>query len=76
MFVALLSLLLAGAPDAVETQPAGVPAKAEKKVCKRFGSSESRMGSNKVCKTAAEWKRMEMSGEHVEVKHDRSGRSH
>lgn len=78
MFLALLPILLAGsaATGATDPVPPVVPAKEEKKICKRYGSSESRMGSNRVCKTVAEWKRLEANDQRVDVKHDRSTRSH
>ena len=71
----LTMLLLAASPAVAATQPSTAPAKAEKKVCKRFGPSDSRMGSKRVCKTAAEWKLMVTNDERVEVKQSRSGRS-
>lgn len=77
MFLISLTLLLAAspAPAPVDHSQHVQPAKAEKKVCKRFGASESRMGAKRICKTAAEWKRMERGGEIVEVESTRAGRS-
>ena len=39
-----------GAAAVAQAQP-----KQEKKICKRFDASESRLGSKRICKTAAEW---------------------
>ena len=52
------------------------PAKAEKKVCKKFEDTASRLGSKRVCRTAAEWAAMEARGEREKVDSTRSGRSY
>jgi hypothetical protein len=59
--IALLSvLLLASETPAAVAPSTDVPAaeapKEEKKICKREGSTESRLGSKRICLTAAEWK--------------------
>ena len=33
----------------------------ERKICKRFAASESRLGAKKICLTAEQWKRREQS---------------
>lgn len=78
MFLAFVPLLVAGSAAASSggtAAPAAAPAQVEKRICKRMGTSESRMGSKRICKTAAEWKRMDRNDERVTVKSDRSGRS-
>ena len=70
MFAVALSMLLLAAettPAPVAAAPAqAAPAaavdadkadKAEKKICKRESSTESRLGSKRICLTAEEWKR-------------------
>ena len=62
--LAALSMIVAAAPaaatakgqDAPETASAG---KAEKKTCRRFDDSTSRMKSTKLCLTKAQWKKFE-----------------
>ena len=60
--VALSMLLLAtdttaAAPSQpVEAQQTAEAPKVEKKICKRDQATESRMGSKRICLTAAEWK--------------------
>ena len=61
--VALSVLLLATETTAAtpQTPAAAVPqsseaTKAEKKICKREQSTESRMRSKRICLTAAQWK--------------------
>jgi len=52
-------LLLAIFADPVTAQAdtgASEQPKAERKICRRDYASESRMGSKRICKTAAEWK--------------------
>lgn len=55
-------LLLTASPTATDAAaiPAPAPAaeapKAERKICKSQGVSESRMGAKRICLTAAEWK--------------------
>lgn len=70
-----IALLLAGAPAAT-AEPAPVQPKVEKQICKRFGASESRMAAKRICKTAAEWRRMTLGDERVEVESARAGRTH
>ena len=60
--IALSMLLLASdttaaAPtQSVEASQAAEAPKIEKKICKREQATESRMGSKRICLTAAEWK--------------------
>lgn len=65
-FVALTAVGSVAAAEPTPTAPnhqsqvGAKPAK-EKKICKMIGEQEigSRFGSDKVCKTAAEWKKLE-----------------
>ncbi|NML06856.1 hypothetical protein [Sphingomonas sp. G-3-2-10] len=59
MFVfAVVMSLAAIAQDApVQTQAVNPPE--ERKICKRTQDTGSRMGSKRICKTAAEWRAME-----------------
>lgn len=61
MLLALLPVLFATAAAATAADVAApatpATAKAEKKICKRSQATESRMGSKRICKTAAAWKR-------------------
>lgn len=66
MITALLSLLLLAGSPAAPT-PAPTPATTaskstaqeagteERKICKREGSTESRLGAKRICLTAKEW---------------------
>ena len=61
--ITLLSLLLLGAETPAETAqsaPGSVATaeapKDEKKICKREMATESRMGSKRICLTAAQWR--------------------
>ena len=59
-FAALLLLALVSEPTAASGNSGAAAAsqvqpKQEKKICKRFDASETRLGSKRVCKTAAEW---------------------
>lgn len=60
--ITLLSVLLLASetPAAVAPAPeapvAAEASKAERKICKREGSTESRLGSKRICLTAAEWR--------------------
>ena len=60
MIPALLSVLwLATEVPATSNQPDPAPAEAskeERKICKREMDTTSRMGSKRVCLTAAQWK--------------------
>lgn len=60
MITLLSALLLAAETPAVVAPAADAPAaeapKEEKKICKREGNTESRLGSKKICLTAAEWR--------------------
>ena len=63
MFTVALSLLVlatetvAATPaQPTEVQQTAEAPKAEKKICKREQATESRMGSKRICLTAAEWK--------------------
>ena len=55
---------------------AAKPSKAERKVCRNYQDSSSRMGAKKVCRTAAEWQAMEARGERETVDLKRSGRTY
>lgn len=71
MITALFSLfLLAGAPENSASTPAPAaetdsvttsapaaakPAPKQRKICKREGATESRLGGTRVCLTAEEW---------------------
>ena len=58
MITALFSVLLL-ASDAAAAAPAPASTEApkeEKKICKREMATESRMGSKRVCLTAAQWR--------------------
>jgi hypothetical protein len=71
MITVLLSLfLLAGAPENSTSTPAPAadagsvtnpapaaakPATKQRKICKREGATESRLGGTRVCLTAEEW---------------------
>lgn len=46
--------------DAAPSPPAEV--KEERKICMREESTGSRLGSKRICKTAAEWKAMQGDG--------------
>lgn len=68
MFTVALSLLLLATETAAATtaQPTDVQQateapKVEKKICKREQSTESRLGSKRICLTAAEWKERQSS---------------
>ena len=64
LFIALVfAATTPASPASAETQspPAKTKTVEEKKVCKRIPSTTSRMGSEKVCMTAAEWKKQENS---------------
>ena len=76
MFAVALSMLLLAAettPAPVADAPAqAAPAatvgadkaeKAEKKICKRESSTESRLGSKRICLTAEQWKAAQQSAE-------------
>lgn len=57
----LFSLLLAAAlqsagPVDHAQHATPIKAKPERKICKRNDTTESRMGSKRICKTAAEWR--------------------
>jgi hypothetical protein len=75
MFTVALSLLLLATETAAATsaQPAEAQqsveaSKAEKKICKREQATESRMGSKRICLTAAEWKeRQSQSGDSLGI---------
>jgi len=59
--VALSVLFLAAANDTDATAAAPAPQaaeapKAERKICKREESSESRLGAKRVCLTAEQWR--------------------
>lgn len=61
MIIILGALLLATESPAVvapstEATAAVEAPKEEKKICKRETATESRMGSKRICLTAAEWK--------------------
>jgi hypothetical protein len=60
MISALFSVLLLASDTAAAPAPAAPAAtetpKAERKICKREMDTTSRMGSKKICMTAAEWK--------------------
>jgi hypothetical protein len=43
------------------TAAAAAPAK-ERKICKKLEVTESRMGANRICKTAAEWREDQQNG--------------
>lgn len=64
--ITLLSLLLLGADTPAETaQPAPAASSAEapkeeKKICKREMATESRMGSKRICLTAAQWRQRQV----------------
>jgi hypothetical protein len=46
----------AAAQDGASTQ---AEAKKERKICKRYEASETRMGSKRICRTAKEWREAE-----------------
>lgn len=59
--VALSVLFLAAANDTAATTAAPAPQateapKAERKICKREESTESRLGGKRVCLTAEQWR--------------------
>lgn len=63
MITALFSLLLlADSPANSAPTPSTAPVaqketpKEERKICKREGSTESRLGGKRICLTAEEWK--------------------
>lgn len=61
MFVFAFALSILSAPvlpaqDVPAQEPATTTAKPERKICKRTQDTGSRMGSARVCKTAAEWR--------------------
>ena len=49
------------ASEATEASPGNSTSteqpKEERKICKRFTNSESRLGAKKICMTAAQWKK-------------------
>lgn len=55
-------LMLAASPSATTLAATPAPAvaaeapKAERKICRRDATSESRLGGKRICLTAAEWK--------------------
>lgn len=63
MITAFFSLLLladvsaasAPAPAPEATGPAKAAPAEERKICKREGSTESRLGNKRICLTAKEW---------------------
>ncbi len=63
--VAALSLIAAAAPAmAAKTQSEQQPqatsgGKAERKICKTFNATESRMKAQRLCYTKAQWKKFE-----------------
>lgn len=60
VMIAVATVAPSKADHATHTAAAKVPAaKAEKMICKRNGATESRMGSKRICKTAAQWRRNE-----------------
>ena len=70
MIAALFSVLLFASDTAATTmQPEQAPAataeapKEEKKICKREMATESRMGSKRICLTAAEWRERQSRGD-------------
>lgn len=54
--VALSVLFLAQAAPATAIQPAAEGPKAERRICKREESTESRLGGKRVCLTAEQWR--------------------
>lgn len=63
MIILLSALLLASETPTVTTAAQEAPAaapKEEKKICKREMATESRLGSKRICLTAAEWKARDM----------------
>ena len=50
--IAMLTLMLAMAPEQAATQAKPV---AEKKVCRRYEETGSRVRATRVCHTASEW---------------------
>lgn len=70
MIAALFSVLLfASDTSAVAAQPEQASAvaaeapKEAKKICKREMATESRMGSKRICLTAAEWRQRQSRGD-------------
>lgn len=46
----------APSPAPVSAAQAPAPAEAERKICKRDDSSSTRLGSKRICLTAAQWR--------------------
>ena len=63
--LAALSMIAIAAPAAAAAKGQDAPAttasdaKAEKKTCRRFDDTTSRMNSTKLCLTKAQWKKFE-----------------
>jgi hypothetical protein len=61
----MLAILIAAAfaaGDGAEAE-AGGKAKEERRICRRYHDSSSRIGYSRVCKTAAQWKQSDTEDE-------------
>ncbi|HEY0044411.1 MAG TPA: hypothetical protein VGB62_07660 [Allosphingosinicella sp.] len=60
--IAALSMIAAAAPAAAargQDAPEATAQKADKKICRKFDNTTSRMKSTKLCLTKAEWRKFE-----------------
>jgi hypothetical protein len=63
----MLAILLAAAfaaGDGAEAEASG-KGKDERRICRRYHNSSSRIGYSRVCKTAAEWKQRDSEDEQI-----------
>jgi hypothetical protein len=76
-FIWLSAFLLASAPALAADDAASGSANPpkERKICKRLDATESRMAAQRVCKTAAQWKRDKDAGVDEDSKGSVSTRS-
>ncbi|MHA6723507.1 hypothetical protein [Sphingomonas sp. RS2018] len=53
--IAALLMIATAQTAAPATPPATAPAVEEKQICRRVGSTVSRIGGKRICRTKAEW---------------------
>lgn len=56
------TIAFAATPGAAGTTPQPTEVKEERKICKRDAATGTRMGSKRICRTAAEWRLAEGEG--------------
>jgi len=64
------------ATDGGGSTAAAVQPKKERKICKTLELTESRMGSPRVCKTAAEWREDQQNGNGLDDLKHSGGKTH